>query len=86
MVLLLLRALKTKFKDAVISGEEILEAGRLYSKQHYNSSNSTCTEFRLQRLVQFFTQGQRQTQNHKRAGLKHTAKSVIIKLSNPLKP
>lgn len=57
MVPLLLRVLKTKLKEAVISGEEKREAVRLYSKQHYNSSNSTCTEFRLQCLVQFLHRG-----------------------------
>lgn len=51
MVLLLMRVLKTKYKEAAISGEEILETVRLYSKQHYSTSNGTCTEFRLQLLV-----------------------------------
>ena len=57
VVPLLSGVLKTKLKEAVIGGEETLEPVRLDSKQHHNSSNGTCTESRLQCLVQFFNIG-----------------------------
>lgn len=63
-VLLLQWVLKRKFKGAVMSGEEIIKSVRFHGKQHCNSSNSTCTEFRVQLLVWVFRESQRQPQNH----------------------